>query len=116
MRNADRMVRSGGGFLGGDHRIRRFAYGAFVVSGMENALGIAEKGEFTGAAVGFRRGGEFVLGGSAEIVGADNHVAEGIAVVLAGSEIGANQAGSIGADATFFRGSKLRQRLGKTQI
>lgn len=83
---------------------------------MENALGIAEKGESAGAAVGFGRGGEFVPGGSAEIVGADNDVAEGIAVVVAGSEIGADQAGGIRADTTLFRGSKLRQRLGKTQI
>src|SRR5689334_6879571 len=83
---------------------------------MENALGIAEERELAGAAVGFGRGGQFVFGGSAEIVGADDDVAEGVAVVLTRGEVGANQASGIRADTAFFGSGELREGLRETQI
>ena len=64
---------------------------ALVIRGVKLAVRITEEGKFAGAAVDHRSGGEFVLRGSAEIIGADNHHAKNVAVELSGDQIGLEQ-------------------------
>ena len=66
---------------------------ALVVSGVENALGVTEKGKLPGTAIGCGSGGEFILCGSANLIGASNDHAEKIAVTFSRDQIGIQQTG-----------------------
>ena len=68
---------------------------ALVVSGAKNALGVAKKREFSGAAVSHGSCREFVLRGSADLIGAGDDHAKKVAIAFSRDQISIQQASCI---------------------
>src|SRR5712672_3420937 len=90
------------------------AHATLVVSGVKNALGVAKKRKFSSAAVSRGSSGEFILRGSANLIGAGDDHAKKVAVTFSGDQVGIQQAGrvsgSLGSVAQFGK------RLGEARI
>ena len=90
------------------------AEAALMVAGVELAGGIAEEGEATCSGVDGGGGGELILRGSADIVGADDDHAEVIAVVASRGEVVVKK--PCGVRGSFWPRSKLGERFGQARV
>src|SRR5438477_7569171 len=95
-------------------RIDRMANPALMVRRVEFAFRVPKEREFAGAAISGRGGGELVLGGCANIVGADNHHTEKISTTLSRHQGRVEQicgfGGRLGCTA------KLRERFRQARV
>src|SRR5580704_3779973 len=92
------------------------AYCALMIARMDDPCTITEKGTRAGPAIVHGNCGQFVNSRCPQFISANDDVAEGIAILMAGRQVGINESGTITFGGTCLRWAELRQSLRQASV